>query len=150
MKIPSWLKKIWKAIQSLFSSIPSELKSAIHIGVLVTENIKNFVESPVADVLTTVIPGEIDNQIKTLLRNQLPNILIKLKLADQCANLTNPEEITICAVKCLQGLNVNIKGAFLHNLSVLIAQIASDGKLTWEDGAYVMEWYYQHHFKETK
>lgn len=150
MKLPSWLKKIWKAIQSLFSNIPAELKSAIHIGVSVTENIKNFVESPIADILTAIIPGNVDDHIKTILRNQLPAILIKLKLAEQCADLTDPEKITDCAVKCLQSLSPNIKGAFLHNLSVLIAQVAADGKLSWEDGAYVMEWYYQHHFKQTK
>ena len=146
MKIPSWLTNIWKAIQSLFNGIPSELKSAIHIGVVVTENIKTFVESPAADILTAIIPGNVDDGIKNLLRANIPDILTKLKLVDECAKST-PEEITACAVKHLQEVTGNLRGVFLHNLSVLIAQVAADGKLTWQDGAYIMEWYYQHRFK---
>jgi hypothetical protein len=51
------------------------------------------------------------------------------------------------AVKVLQGLDGDIKSAFLHNLSILVAKIAADGKLSWSDGVYVLEWYYQHEYK---
>jgi hypothetical protein len=146
-KISSWLKKIWKAIQSLFNRIPAELKSAIHIGVAVTENIKTFIDSPIADILTTLIPGETDDRIKIVLRKALPTLLMQLKLADNCAVASTPEQIIICAIKTLQNLTGDLKSAYLHNLSVLIALIASDGKLTWKDGAAIMEWYYQHRFK---
>ncbi len=147
MKIPVWLKKIWKTIQNLFNRIPAELQSAIHTGVVVTENIKTFVDSPAADILTALIPGETDNRIKIALRAALPAILLQLKLAGSCSNATTPEEITTCAIKTLQSITGDLKSAFLHNLSVLIAQVAADGKLTWQDGAYIMEWYYQHKFK---
>lgn len=63
------------------------------LGVLVTENIKNFVDSPVADVLTAIIPGDIDDEIKNWLRAKLPTILAELKLADSCSALTDPTEI---------------------------------------------------------
>jgi hypothetical protein len=149
MKIPVWIQKIWKAIQSLFNRIPAELKTAIHTGVVVTENIKTFVESPIADIMTTLIPGETDDKIKAALRAALPTLLIQLKLADSCSGASTPQEITACAIKTLQSLTGDLKSAFLHNLSVLIAQVAADGKLTWQDGAYIMEWYYQHRFKAT-
>ncbi len=147
MSLQTFLTKIWNQVKELFNGIPAELKTAIHIGVLVTENIKNFVDSPTADVLTAIIPGDIDDDIKNWLRAKLPAILTELKLADSCGTLTNPGEITACAVKVLQGLDGDIKSAFLHNLSILIAQVASDGKLTWSDGVYILEWYYQHEFK---
>jgi hypothetical protein len=41
----------------------------------------------------------------------------------------------------------DIKSAFLHNLSILVAQVAADGKLSWGDGVYILEWYYQHEYK---
>jgi hypothetical protein len=147
MRIPAWLKKIWKAIQTLFNRIPAELKTAIHIGVEITENLKNFVESPVSDILTTLIPGETDDRIKAILRKALPTLLIQLKLADSCSKAASPEEITSCAIKTLQSLTGDLKSAFLHNLAVLISQVAADGKLTWQDGASIMEWYYQNRFK---
>jgi len=43
----------------------------------------------------------------------------------------------------LQGLDGDIQSAFLHNLSILVAQVAADGQLTWSDGVYLLEWYYQ-------
>jgi len=147
MSLKSFLAGIWAGIKSLFDGMPTELKNAIHIGVVVTENIKLFVDSPAADVLTAIIPGEVDDAVKQLLRAKLPVILTELKLADSCAGLTDPAEITACAIKVLQGLAGDVQSAFLHNLSVLIAQVAADGKLTWSDGVYLLEWYYQHEYK---
>ena len=147
MSLQTFLTNIWNQVKELFNGIPAELKTAIHIGVLVTENIKNFVDSPAADVLTAIIPGDIDGEIKNWLRAKLPAILTELKLADSYSSLTDPGEITACAVKVLQGLDGDIKSAFLHNLSILIAQVPSDGKLTRSDGVYILEWYYQHEFK---
>src|SRR5471030_179371 len=118
MSLQSFLTKIWGEVKALFDGIPADLKIAIHLGVLVTENIKNFVDSPGADVLTAIIPGDADDQIKNWLRAKLPVILTELKLADSCAGLTDPAEITSCAIKVLRGLDGDVKSAFLHNLSI--------------------------------
>ena len=136
MSLQTFLSKIWNEIKNLFAGIPAELKIAIHLGVTITENIKNFVDSPAADILTALIPGDIDDELKSLLRSKLPVILTELKLADSCSGLSDPIEITNCAVKVLQGLDTDIKSAFLHNLAIFIAETASDGKLTWGDGVY--------------
>lgn len=143
MSLTTFLTKIWAGVKNLFDGFPSEVKTAIHIGVIVTEAIKNFVDSPEADILTAIIPGSIDDDIKNLLRAKLPAILTELKLADSCSSLTDPAQITTCAIKVLQGLDGDIKNAFLHNISILVAQVAADGKLTWSDGVYILEWYYQ-------
>jgi len=150
MSLQSFLSKIWSEIKSLFQQIPAEMKTAIHIGVIVTENIKTFVDSPTADVLTAIIPGDIDDEIKNWLRAKLPAILTELKLADSCSALTDPSAITVCAVKVLQGLDADVQSSFLHSLSVLIAGVASDGKLSWSDGVYLLQWYYEHEYKTTK
>lgn len=147
MSLKSFLSKIWAEVKSLFNSIPAELKTAIHIGVALTENIKTFVDSPSADILTAIIPGNLDDELKTLLRAKLPGILTELKLADSCGNLTDPLQITACAVKVLQSLDGDVKSAFLHSLSILVAEVAADGKLSWSDGVYVLQWYYQHEYQ---
>jgi len=147
MSLNTFLTKIWNEVKTLFDGIPPDLKTAIHIGVVVTENAKKFIDSPAADILTAIIPGDIDDGVKTLLRVKLPAILTELKLADSCGGLTDPQEITKCAVAVLQGFDGDIKSAFLHNLSILVAQVAADGKLSWSDGVVVLEWYYQHKYK---
>ncbi len=147
MSIKTFIIKIWNSIESIFDGFPPELKTAVHIGVVITENIKSFVDSPMADILTALIPGDIDDDIKTWLRAKLPGILTELKLADSCSNLTDPQQITACAIKALQDLDGDIRSSFLHSLSILIAQIAAGGKLTWSDGATILEWYYQNRYK---
>ena len=147
MSLRSFLAKIWAEVKSLFDSLESELKNAVHIGIVITENVKNFVDSPAADVLTTIIPGDADDKIKDLLRKQLPDILTKLKLVDSSLGLTDPNEITAAAIKVLQALDGDIKSAFLHDLSILVAQVAADGKLTWGDAVHILQWYYDHQFK---
>ena len=147
MSLQSFLSKIWNQIKALFDGISADMKTAIHIGVEVTENVKTFIDSPAADILTAIIPGDIDDEVKNLLRAKLPTILTELKLADSCGQLTDPAEITKCAVRVLQSLDGDVKSAFLHNLSILVAQVAADGKLTWSDGVYILEWYYTHKFK---
>ena len=149
MSLKTFIAKIWADVKTLFEDIPDEMKIAIHLGVLVTENIKKFVDSPAADVLTAIIPGDIDDEIKDWLRVKLPTVLTELKLADSCSSLTDPLQITACAVKVLQGLDGDVKSAFLHSLSIFIAQVASNGKLTWADGVSILEWYYQNEYKAT-
>jgi hypothetical protein len=147
MNIKSFLSKLWAIIRSLFNNFPVNLKSAVHTGVLITENIKQFTDSPLADVLTSIIPGNIDDKIKQFLREKIPILLINLKLAESCADTTDPQEITKCAVKVIHDLQGDIKSAVLHNLSVMITQLAADGELTWSDGVCVVEWYYRNKFK---
>jgi hypothetical protein len=147
MSLKSFLTQIWNTIQSLFNNFPTKLKASVHIGVTITENIKTIIDSPIADILTAIIPGEIDDKIKRILRKGIPIILTNLKLTDECSKLTDPQEIINCAIKALQNLDGDIKNAFLHNLSVLITKLAADKELTWGDTVCIVEWYYQHKFK---
>ena len=147
MSLKTIITRIWDEVASLFDGFPAEMKTAIHIGVAVTQNIKAFVDSPAADVLAAIIPDDIGEDVKGWLREKLPTILAELKLADSCSGLTDPQQITACAIKVLQGLDGDIKSAFLHSLSIFIAQVASNGQLTWSDGVSILEWYYQNEFK---
>lgn len=139
----SFFSRLWDHVKQLFGGLPKELKVAIHIGVSVVEAMKTVIDSPIADVITAIIPGDIDDKIKEWLRAKIPNILVDMKLADSCGDLTDTNEITACGVKVLQGLDGDVKSAFLHNLSIMVAQAASDGKLTWSDGIYLLQWYYE-------
>lgn len=142
-----FLSRIWDAIKHLFEGLPEEFKKAIHIGVTVVEKMKTAVDSPDADIITAIIPGDIDDAIKEKLRDALPKILAELLLAQDCSNLTNSADIVKCAIQTLQEIEGDFKSAFLHDLSILIAQVASDNRLTWQDGVVILEWYYQHKFK---
>jgi len=137
-------------VTALFDKLPTELQFAAQIAVTITQNIKNFVESPAADVLTTLIPGNLDDKIKSWLSTQLPNILTSLRLVEVIADSKDPNEAVASAIKLVQAMESDIQSAFLHDLGVLIAQEiakAQNNTLNWSDGTYIIEWYYQHKFK---
>lgn len=147
MSLISFIKKISAWIQSLFQSIPADIKTAIHTGVAITERIKLFIDSPVADVITALIPGRADDAVVAALRTALPQLLKQLQLTESCINQQDGSTMVHCGLQTLSRLSDEVKSAFLHNLSILLAQVAADGKLTWQDGVYLLEWYYQHQFK---
>lgn len=152
MPLGTFLKKIWNGIKKMFGSLTQELKDSIHIGVVIVDNIKTFVFSPEADILTAIIPGTLDDAIKERLRQYLPRIVTEMKLADRCGQLTDPNEILKCAIETLQTISGDwvsdsAKKNFYDSLAVMIAQVASDGKLNWDDGKTILKWYFDHVYK---
>ncbi len=148
MSLKSFLNSIGHFFEKIFKGLKKPAKLAIHWGVLITENIKNFVDSEAADVLTSIIPGTLDDKIKEKLRTAIPEILVKLKLADECADETDPQKLTACAIKVLQAIEKPFRNDFLDALAVQIGIVAADGKLTWDEAKSVLKWYYDHKFSQ--
>ena len=149
MSLKKFFQRIWDSIENFFQGLLPELKDAIAIGVTVVDNMKKVMENPVVDVLTAIIPGDLDDQIKNRLRALLPKILVDLRLASECSELSDPNEIVKCAIKTLQQIGGDFisdsaKKNFYDSIAVLVAQVAADGKLSWDDSKYVIKWYYDH------
>ncbi|WPU96504.1 hypothetical protein SNE25_13350 [Mucilaginibacter sabulilitoris] len=68
MSLRTFLKRIWHKIENVFAGLPNEIKVALHIGILITENIKTFVDSSAADLLTMLILGDLDDIMKEKLK----------------------------------------------------------------------------------
>ena len=147
MSLKTFLEKILRYIKSLFNTIPNEVATALKIGITITENIKTLVNSPVADVLAAIIPGDIDNLIRNKLQLSLPVILTELKLVESSLTLTQPNTIVNAAIETIKTMDKNIKSGVLHQLSILITQVVADEKLSWSDGVYLSQWYYENKFK---
>lgn len=147
MSLKKFLRRVWEAIENLFENTLPEVKEAIHIGVVITERLNTIVSHPSINRITAAIPGVKDDLIVHIVRTYLPNIVIKLKLADACANETDPDKIILCAIKTLQSIEGDFKNDFLNALSIQIAKAASDGKLTWDEGAGLLKWYYDNRYK---
>lgn len=150
MSLKTFLHKIGAFFKRLFEGLTPELKKAIHWGVIITENLKKVIDSGAADILASLIPGDLDDKIKEKLRLALPKIVIELRLVESALGLTDPQEIMIAAVKVIQQLEGDYKSAFLHDFSILVAQVAADGKLEWKDAVYLLQYYYDHKVKNAK
>lgn len=146
------INSVFTWVKHLFKGLTPALKKAVHIGVVITDSIKKFdTASPIAaDILTYIIPGNLDDKIKDKLRADLPKVVVQLKLVDATLGLTDPNEILVAASKVLSQITSDwsIREGFLNNLSIVIAQVASDGKLTWDDAAYLLKWYYDNDYQK--
>jgi hypothetical protein len=106
----TFAKKTWK-------KVPEELKEKVSIGVMIVENIKKIIDSPVVDLITNLIPGELDDKVKDYLRKILPVILesyTELNYSEKYSNMNNytlPDEI---------------KSKTLHNIATDITHSLTD------------------------
>ena len=65
-------KSNWQSFaKKLFNKVPDDVKEKISIGIRVVELFKKFVDSPTADLVTAIIPGDLDDKIKEQLRKFL-------------------------------------------------------------------------------
>lgn len=145
MSLKTFLKSIGDFFANIFKNLPKILQDSIGIGVAITNGVKNFdVNNPgVVDAITAIIPGNLDDKIVADLRVALPKIVIELRLVEATVTLTDPNEIMLAAVKVIQGLDGDVQSAFLHSFSIMAAQVAADGKLSWSDAVYLLQWYYK-------
>ncbi|WP_146382873.1 hypothetical protein [Mucilaginibacter pallidiroseus] len=148
MTISSFIKKLWNNIKAMFTKFPGDLQNAVNTAVTITENLKKVIESPAIDILTAIIPGNLDDNLKIALRAAIPKILVNLKLSQKFEDDESSDKVLLNAVTALNKIDGQLKSAYLHNISVLVAQITADGKLTWGDGVFIVEWYYQKKFKK--
>jgi hypothetical protein len=141
------LKKLWANIRYAFAKLTPELKDILKHSTAIVERIKDFIASPTADLLTAIIPSEIDDVIKKKLRQILPILFTQLQLVNKCAGETDPNKIIACALETLSQLDTDIQNAYFHSIAVMIAQILADGKLNWADAVTIVQWYYDNFVK---
>lgn len=110
----SWLGKILASILGLFASkwpefvgklftkIPDEVKEKVSLAVKIVNSIKVFLESPTADLITAIIPGETDDNIKEWLRVFLPKLLERYNVINQSS--LSPEASHLIATNITQEL----------------------------------------------
>ncbi|QQL50323.1 hypothetical protein [Mucilaginibacter ginkgonis] len=153
MSLTSFIKTLLKHISQIFNQLPGELKEAAKTAVTVTQAIKCFDDKnpEVADIITTIIPGNADDEIVKWLRLQLPVILSSLRLVSTQKATADTQSVVYSAISTVNQLQGDIKSSFLHNLAVLLAQEAAtlrNKEFKWADAVYIVEWYYGQKFKK--
>ncbi len=135
-------------ISNLFDKLPKTAKGAIHIGVSVVEVLKRFTDSKTVDIITMVIPSEIDNKVKDTLRAKLPAILTGLKLAENCGGKTDINDIITCVVDTISKMtNNNDKGRICRQISAEVINRVH-GKMDLAEAEFLSHVYYHKYIKK--
>lgn len=147
MSLKNFLHHLWQSIKNLFDHVEAEVKKDVVVAISVVQQLKAVVDSPVADVVTALIPGDLDDQIKLRLRELLPKLILELSLVQSVVNIEDQNAQLQAILEKLKLSGDDTKNAFYHSLASLILQKLSDGKLSWTDTVAISEYYYVNHVK---
>lgn len=140
----SFLKKLFESIKKLFSGLKLKSKVWVHIAVETVQEIKKAMDSPVPDVLTTMIKGEWDDKTKNVIREWVPKVLLQLNMVEVITNITDTNEQLNAILAKIKLADKETRNIIWHGLGSLIIEKLSDGKFSWADSIAVAQYYYDH------
>jgi len=108
-------------IRALLRQFDTYIDAHIDTALSVTTAIKNMLASPVADILTAIIPGDLDSTIRTQLLAALTRAIEALTIADSCKQYTDPADKVKCFITQLQLRDPQLQDAILQKLASLLA-----------------------------
>lgn len=138
-----FLAKLWQGIKNLFNKMIAIQKKAVHVGVSVLENIKKVSDTSIPDILTALIPGDLDDNLVAKLREKLPVWLIQLRIYDQCAEQNDQNAYLACIIKAINESDKDRKKVVYTGLAGLIVELTADGKLDWTDSVVLAQYVYR-------
>lgn len=125
------IKKFRLWLISLFNKTKVFVEKYAKPSIQTVENIKAVIDSPVTDVLTALIPGNLDDLTKDALRKALPLVLQDLKIVQDCAGAT-PEEIALKALAAMAAYSKGDKQKAYTDIAAKLADyISDDHQLDW-------------------
>ncbi len=142
------MKKIINWIMAIFNRTRVYVLKYVQPSVALVENLKTAMDSSLVDLLTAVIPGNLDDVIVAKMRQYLPIILQDLKIAEKCASLTDPNEILKCALEALKTYDTKSQYVYLAGIAQKLTDALADGKLSWSEIVSMVEYTYQQNFKK--
>jgi hypothetical protein len=124
-------EKIKGFVQNLFQTVFDFARKNSGIAVTVVENIKWAVNHPYADIITALIPGDVDNQVVRTLRRVLPKVAFKLALAHRIVNENDTNTDVIEAIiNYLKDAHPEAKTSFYVMFAAELNLALPDGKIT--------------------
>lgn len=120
-------------LRKLFARARVLAETVIPVGIDVVENLKLLLDSPITPLITTLIPGQVDDVIAEKIREALPKILLNLKIADECTKMQSNDAIIQCAIKHLKAYHPTARKAYYLNIASMLSEALADGKLTWSE-----------------
>ncbi len=142
-----FLQTILTKVKNLFTKAEDEAKKWTVIAIKLTEGLKVVMDSPVSDVVLsivkTAIPGTADDvlidKVKKYVEEHLPTTILTLKMVNSVANISNPSE-QLQAILAQFKLSEDVeKNAAYHDFCTKAIFCLADGKLTWSECVYLAQ-----------
>ncbi len=113
--------KLKSSYKMLLSQFDSYLDAHIETALAVTTAISNIIASPVGDIITAIIPGNVDDAIRKELIAALGTAVEALAIADSCKLYADLNDKLKCFLQQLQLRDPQLQQAILQKLASLLA-----------------------------
>lgn len=148
------MKNVFEFIKNLFNKVLGKavdlFREHAEISITIVENLKKALDSNVTDLVTALIPGEIDNVVVAKLREVLPIVLEKVALSNNIVKTGKTHsEIIDLVLKHLKKANEDSKRLFWITLAAELNVALSNGKLSFSEGLLLSQLVYKE-FKKRK
>jgi len=151
-----FIANIWNKIKDLYNSLVGTSKKYIPIAINIVEAIKKVSDSPVDDIILSIvkaaIPGTADDvlidKVKDTVEKWLPKILLELRLWQSVSNIENQNEQLQAILNEINLSSDETKSIIYHGLAALILEKLSDGELSWSDSVAISEYYFKNIHKK--
>jgi hypothetical protein len=124
----SIFSKIFDFLKSLFQNVDSWIKEHVKPSIEFVENIKAILESPVADIVTALIPGDVDDKIRAFILANCGKALNALAITQDIANEPDPVQAIIKLLEYLKTAAPAMKAAIYKQLASEMAKLSNGGK----------------------
>jgi hypothetical protein len=137
-----------KKLIAFFERNLSKFSEHGRIAVIITENFKKAVESPVADGIVLMIPGNKDNILLEKARKLAPVIAFKVAVAHKILS-SNPtvEDILTAIGNKLKDEDRFVKGSFWIRFNAELILALADGKISLSESLILGQMLYNEIFK---
>ena len=113
--------KIKNQIRALLRQFDSYVDAHVTLALKITTAIKELLTSPAADIITAIIPGDLDNVIRQQAIAALSKVTEALTIADNCRKCTDANDKIRCFIEQLKLYDPRLQDAILHKLASLLA-----------------------------
>jgi bacterioferritin-associated ferredoxin len=107
-------------LRQLLHEFDNYVDAHIDTALKITTELKNILTSPAADIITAIIPGDIDNTVREGLITALSKITEALTIADNCKECTDINAKLQCFIQQLQQYDPQLQDAILQKLASLL------------------------------
>ena len=107
-------------LKSLLREFDNYVDAHIDVALKITAALKQILSSPEADIITAIIPGDLDNAIRQQLINALSKVLEALTIVANCKQYTDINDKLQCFIQQLQQYDPQLQDAILQKLASLL------------------------------
>ena len=122
-----FFEKIVVFLHALFGgNLDSWITDHVEPAISFVEKLKAFLESPVADIITALIPGEIDDKLKDFFLANVSKALDILQVTEAINQATSIEDKLKLLTEYLLTLSPNMRNAVYMKLASQIAKVTGN------------------------